>query len=60
MRENFSKGLQKILKYSKEEAIRLSHSYVGSEHLLLGLLRESSGKSAKIFELDCLKFEKKI
>ncbi|MEE8437276.1 MAG: ATP-dependent Clp protease ATP-binding subunit, partial [Candidatus Neomarinimicrobiota bacterium] len=42
------------MKYAKEEAIRLGHSYVGSEHLLLGLLREDSGLSVKIFELfDC-------
>jgi len=51
MRENFSKRVQNIMKYAKEEAIRLGHSYVGSEHLLLGLLREDSGLSLKIFEL---------
>ena len=51
MKENFSKRVQKIMKYAKEEAIRLGHSYVGSEHLLLGLLREDSGLSAKIFEI---------
>ena len=54
MKENFSKRVQNIMKYGKEEAIRLGHSYVGSEHLLLGLLRELSGKSAKIFDIyDC-------
>ena len=54
MKENFSKRVQNIMKYGKEEAIRLGHSYVGSEHLLLALLRESSGKSAKIFDIyDC-------
>ena len=34
MKENFSKRVQNILKNAKEEAIRLGHSYVGSEHLL--------------------------
>ena len=54
MKENFSKRVQNIMKYGKEEAIRLGHSYVGSEHLLLGLLREDSGLSSKIFEIyDC-------
>ena len=54
MKENFSKRVQNIMKYGKEEAIRLGHSYIGSEHLLLALLRESSGKSAKIFDIyDC-------
>ena len=54
MKENFSKRVQSILKYAKEEAIRLGHSYVGSEHLLLGLLRLNSGLSSKIFDIyDC-------
>ena len=43
MKENFSKRVQRIIKQSKEEAIRLGHSYVGSEHLLLGMLKEDSG-----------------
>jgi len=54
MKENFSKRVQHIIKYAKEEAIRLGHSYVGLEHLFLGLLRENSGLSAKIFDIyDC-------
>ena len=54
MKENFSKRVQNIMKYSKEEAIRLGHSYVGSEHLLLGLSREDSGLGSKIFDIyDC-------
>ena len=51
MKKNFSKGLQAILKHAKEDAIRLGHSYVGSEHLLIGLLKTESGISSKIFEL---------
>ena len=54
MKENFSQRVQHIIKNAKEEAIRLGHSYVGSEHLLLGLLREKSGLSSKIFDIyDC-------
>ena len=54
MKENFSKRVQNIMKFAKEEAIRLGHSYVGSEHLLLGLLREDSGLGSKIFDIyDC-------
>ena len=54
MKENFSQRVQHIIKNAKEEAIRLGHSYVGSEHLLLGLLREKSGLSAKVFDIyDC-------
>ena len=48
MKKNFSKRLQTILKHAKEDAIRLGHSYVGSEHLLIGLLRVESGISSKI------------
>ena len=51
MKENFSKRLQRIIKRSKEEAIRLGHSYVGSEHLLLALLKEKNGLSHKIFNI---------
>tara|TARA_X000001036_G_scaffold104211_1_gene97453 strand:- start:4804 stop:7257 length:2454 start_codon:yes stop_codon:yes gene_type:complete len=45
MKENFSKGIRKVLKLAKEEAVRLSHSYVGSEHLLLGIIKDSGGKA---------------
>ncbi len=48
MKENFSKGVQNILKYAKEEAVRLGHSYVGSEHLLLGIIHDDKGKASKI------------
>ena len=48
MKENFSKGVQRVLKFAKEEAVRLGHSYVGSEHLLLGIIKDSNGKAANI------------
>ena len=51
MKENFSKRVQRIIKQSKEEAIRLGHSYVGSEHLLLGMLKEESGLSRKVLDV---------
>ena len=51
MKENFSKRVQSIIKYAKEEAIRLGHSYVGSEHLLLGMIKDSTGLSIKILEI---------
>ena len=50
MRENFSKGIRIILKLAKEEAVRLSHSYVGSEHLLLGVIKDNKGKAALILK----------
>ncbi len=51
MKKNFSKRLQTILKHAKEDAIRLGHSFVGSEHLLIGLLKIQRGITSKIFEL---------
>ena len=46
MKENFSKGIRKVLKFAKEEAVRLAHSYVGSEHLLLGVIKDDKGKAS--------------
>ncbi|SUZ48808.1 uncharacterized protein METZ01_LOCUS1662, partial [marine metagenome] len=51
MKENFSKRVQLIIKQSKEEAIRLGHSYVGSEHLLLGMLKEDPGLAKKVLDV---------
>ena len=51
MKENFSKRVQAVMKSAKEEAVRLGHSYVGSEHLLLGLFKNEDGVAAKIFDI---------
>ena len=51
MKEKFSERVQSIIKQSKEEAIELGHSYVGSEHILLGLLKINSGKGKKILNM---------
>ena len=51
MKENFSERVQSIIKQSKEEAIELGHSYVGSEHILLGMLKINSGKGKKILKM---------
>jgi len=55
MKNNFSKKVQQILRYAKEEAIHLGHNYVGSEHLLLGIL--SQGDSTAIDVLTNLGIE---
>jgi len=60
MKENFSKRIQTIIKISKEEAIRLGHSYVGSEHLLLGLIKIETGLSKKIFQIYDIDFKKTV
>src|SRR3979490_2339075 len=40
---------KKVIEYSVEEARQLNHNYVGTEHLLLGLLREQEGVAAQVF-----------
>ena len=48
MRENFSKSIQNILKFAKEQAVKFGHSYVGSEHLLLGILKDDNCKASQL------------
>lgn len=43
-----SEGAVNVIKYAIEEARVLEHNYIGSEHILLGLLRETDGVAAKI------------
>ena len=60
MKEKFSERVQSIIKQSKEEAIELGHSYVGSEHILLGLLKINSGKGKKILNMFNVDIKKMI
>ncbi|OFY17542.1 MAG: Clp protease ClpC [Bacteroidetes bacterium GWF2_33_38] len=48
MDAKFSQKIKDVLTYSKEEAIRLGNEYIGSEHLVLGMLRESEGVAIEI------------
>ena len=48
MDDNFSSRVKDVITYSKEEAIRLGHDFIGTEHLLLGILRDGGGKAIKI------------
>ncbi len=48
MDDNFSPRVKDVIAYSKEEALRLGHDFIGTEHLLLGLLRDGSGKAINI------------
>lgn len=45
--KNFSQRVQMVIQFSREEAIRLGHDYIGSEHLLLGIIRENDGLACK-------------
>jgi ATP-dependent Clp protease ATP-binding subunit ClpA len=44
----FTKRAKKVLELALREAVRLHHNYIGTEHLLLGLIREGNGLGAKV------------
>ncbi len=46
----FSPRVKEVISYSREEALRLSHDYIGIEHLLLGLIREGEGLAVKVLK----------
>ncbi|MCW2120099.1 ATP-dependent Clp protease ATP-binding subunit [Flavobacterium sp. 7A] len=48
MDDNFSPRVKDVITYSKEEALRLGHDFIGTEHLMLGILRDGNGKAIKI------------
>ena len=48
MDENFSPRVREVISYSKEEAMRLGHDYIGTEHLMLGLIRDGEGSAMQI------------
>jgi len=50
MDAKFSQRIKDVLSYSKEEAVRLGNAYIGTEHLLLGILREGEGIAVTILE----------
>lgn len=50
MDDNFSPRVKDVIAYSKEEALRLGHDFIGTEHLMLGLLRDGSGKAIEILQ----------
>lgn len=63
MDSNFSNRVQDVIRLSREEAIRLGHDYIGTEHLLLGIIREGEGIAIKIFKnlgVDAPKIKKAV
>ena len=47
MKNNYSKRLMDVIEYSREEAARLQNSYIGPEHLMLGIIRDGEGKAVQ-------------
>ena len=63
MEGNFSNRVQDVIRLSREEALRLGHDYIGTEHLLLGVIREGEGIAVKILRnlgVDLYKLKKTI
>lgn len=50
METNFSPRAKDVITYSREEALRLGHDYIGIEHFLLGIIREGEGTAVKIIQ----------
>ena len=48
MDDNFSPRVKEVITFSKEEALRLGHDFIGTEHLMLGILRDGNGKAINI------------
>ncbi|MFY9243621.1 MAG: ATP-dependent Clp protease ATP-binding subunit [Polaribacter sp.] len=63
MDDNFSPKVRDVITFSKEEALRLGHEFIGTEHLLLGLIRKGEGKAIEIltaFDVDLNLLRKKL
>ena len=61
--DRFTERARKVLTHGQEEAQRLQHNYIGTEHLLLGLIREGDGVAAKVlssFGVDLEKVRKAV
>jgi ATP-dependent Clp protease ATP-binding subunit ClpC len=50
MEAKFSPRVKDVINFSREEALRLGHDYIGTEHLLLGIIREGEGIAIKILK----------
>ena len=63
MDDNFSPRVKDVISFSKEEALRLGHDYIGTEHLVLGILRDGGGKAISILnaiEVDLENLRRKV
>ena len=50
MEAKFSPRVRDVITYSREEALRLGHNYIGTEHLLLGIIREGEGMAVRLMK----------
>jgi ATP-dependent Clp protease ATP-binding subunit ClpC len=57
MEDNFSPRVKDVIQFSKEEALRLGHDFIGTEHLILGMLRDGNGSAIDILNILNINFE---
>ena len=57
MEDNFSPRVKDVIQFSKEEALRLGHDFIGTEHLILGMLRDGNGSAIDILNLLNINFD---
>jgi len=63
MDNNFSAQVKEIISYSREEALRLGNDFIGTEHLVLGLIRDGENTAVKILKslnIDLFELRKEI
>lgn len=63
MDQSFSAQVREIISFSREEALRLGNDFIGTEHLLLGMIREGEGRAIKILqslEVDLYELRKEV
>ena len=57
MEDNFSPRVKDVIQFSKEEALRLGHDFIGTEHLILGMLRDGNGSAIDILNFLNINFD---
>lgn len=57
MEDNFSPRVKDVIQFSKEEALRLGHDFIGTEHLVLGMLRDGNGSAIDILNFLNINFD---
>jgi ATP-dependent Clp protease ATP-binding subunit ClpC len=63
MEAKFSPRVKDVITYSREEALRLGHDYIGTEHLLLGIIREGEGTAIRLLKtigIDLMELRKTV
>ncbi len=58
MNDRFTQRVRKVLFLARDEAGRLQHDYIGTEHLLLGIIREGEGVAANVLRRMNIDFER--